>query len=107
MGFDSIPQQIERKLLTRGFTFNLMLVGSSGLGKSTFVNTLFASKILPRNNGLKLDELKKTVELTTRSHGLIIVGFVNFKVIEENGVQLKLSVTDTPGFGDQIDNDQW
>lgn len=28
-------------------------------------------------------------------------------VIEENGVKLKLTVTDTPGFGDQINNDKW
>ena len=28
-------------------------------------------------------------------------------VIEEQGVRLKLTVTDTPGFGDQINNDQW
>jgi len=28
-------------------------------------------------------------------------------VIEEQGVRLKLSVTDTPGFGDKINNDKW
>jgi len=28
-------------------------------------------------------------------------------VIEEQGVRLKLTVTDTPGFGDQINNDKW
>ena len=28
-----------------------------------------------------------------------------FQVIEENGVKLTLSVTDTPGFGDQVNND--
>ena len=28
-------------------------------------------------------------------------------VIEEKGVKLKLTVTDTPGFGDQINNDKW
>ena len=28
-------------------------------------------------------------------------------VIEEKGVKLKLTVTDTPGFGDQINNDNW
>lgn len=30
-----------------------------------------------------------------------------FTVIEEKGVKLKLTVTDTPGFGDQINNDKW
>ncbi len=28
-------------------------------------------------------------------------------VIEEQSVRLKLSVTDTPGFGDKINNDKW
>ncbi|MBV99792.1 Septin-12, partial [Eschrichtius robustus] len=28
-------------------------------------------------------------------------------VIEESGVKLKLTVTDTPGFGDQINNNKW
>ena len=30
-----------------------------------------------------------------------------YAVIEEQGVRLKLTVTDTPGFGDQINNDKW
>jgi len=28
-------------------------------------------------------------------------------VIEEKGVKMKLTVIDTPGFGDQINNDNW
>ena len=28
-------------------------------------------------------------------------------MIEEQSVRLKLTVTDTPGFGDQINNDKW
>jgi septin 7 len=27
--------------------------------------------------------------------------------IEENGVRLKLTVVDTPGFGDFVNNDEW
>ncbi len=27
--------------------------------------------------------------------------------IEENGIRLKLTVVDTPGFGDFINNDEW
>ena len=32
---------------------------------------------------------------------------VDFAVIEEGGVKMKLTVVDTPGFGDQINNDNW
>lgn len=28
-------------------------------------------------------------------------------VIEEKGVRMKLTVIDTPGFGDQINNNDW
>ncbi len=30
-----------------------------------------------------------------------------FTVLEEGGVKMKLTVIDTPGFGDQINNDSW
>ena len=36
---------------------------------------------------------------------LIKINF--YSVILENGIKLNLSVTDTPGFGDQIDNNNW
>ena len=28
-------------------------------------------------------------------------------MLKENGVQLKLTVVDTPGFGDAVDNSNW
>lgn len=28
-------------------------------------------------------------------------------VIEENGVRLRLNIVDTPGYGDQVDNEDW
>lgn len=30
-----------------------------------------------------------------------------FTVLEEGGVKMKLTVVDTPGFGDLINNDNW
>ncbi|KAJ3386181.1 cell division control protein [Entophlyctis sp. JEL0112] len=98
VGFDSITTQIERKLLKRGFAFNLMVVGRSGLGKSTLVNTLFASHLVDSKGLLKTNESGQplqTTEIQSVSH-----------IIEENGVRLKLTVTDTPGYGDQVNNDK-
>ncbi|VDK33978.1 unnamed protein product [Taenia asiatica] len=45
VGFSKMPKQIYRKTIKRGFTFNVMLVGVAGLGKSTFLNTLFMTDI--------------------------------------------------------------
>jgi septin 3/9/12 len=41
VGFETIGEQVQRKLLKRGFEFNVMVVGESGLGKSTLLDTLF------------------------------------------------------------------
>ncbi|RKO92421.1 Septin-type guanine nucleotide-binding (G) domain-containing protein [Blyttiomyces helicus] len=95
VGFDTITQQIEKKLLKRGFTFNLMVVGRTGLGKSTLVNTLFSSHLLDSKAPKRaVDSIRQTTEIQNTTN-----------VIEENGVRLKLTITDTPGYGDQVNNE--
>ncbi|KAJ3112046.1 hypothetical protein HDU96_004998 [Phlyctochytrium bullatum] len=73
-------------------------LGESGLGKSTLVNTLFNTTLYPNKEPRELTtETPKTVEIQTISAD-----------IEENGVKLKLTVIDTPGFGDFVNNeDSW
>ncbi|OOO12261.1 cell division/GTP binding protein [Aspergillus oryzae] len=96
VGFDSITSQIERKLLKRGFQFNVMCVGQTGLGKSTLINTIFASHLIDSKGRLTPNEpVRSTTEIQTVSH-----------IIEENGVRLRLNIVDTPGYGDQVNNDR-
>ncbi|KAL9558398.1 hypothetical protein MBANPS3_000941 [Mucor bainieri] len=95
VGFDTITQQIEKKSLKRGFQFNVMVVGQTGLGKSTLVNTLFASHLIDSKGRQHVQDLhKQTTQIESVSH-----------VIEENGVRLRLNIVDTPGYGDQVDNE--
>ncbi|TPX31545.1 hypothetical protein SmJEL517_g05160 [Synchytrium microbalum] len=70
-------------------------VGRGGLGKSTLVNTLLASHLLDSKASKKAsDPPRKTTEIQNISH-----------VLEENGVKLKVTITDTPGYGDQVNNE--
>uniref|UniRef100_F7ASV9 Septin n=1 Tax=Ornithorhynchus anatinus TaxID=9258 RepID=F7ASV9_ORNAN len=95
IGIDTIIEQMRRKTMKTGFDFNIMVVGQSGLGKSTLVNTLFKSQVSRKSSGWNREEkIPKTVEIKAIGH-----------VIEEGGVKMKLTVIDTPGFGDQINNE--
>lgn len=45
IGFASLPDQIHRKTIKKGFEFTLMVAGETGLGKSTLINTLFLTDL--------------------------------------------------------------
>lgn len=98
VGFANLPQQWHKKSTKKGFNMNLMVVGESGLGKSTLVNTLFNRGLYdakePKDPAV---ETAKTVEINTVSQDL-----------DEGNVKLHLTVIDTPGFGDFVNNsDSW
>ena len=160
VGFETITRQIEHKLLKRGFQFNVIVVGAcpssvspglavpsfkrfltavllghagqTGLGKSTLVNTLFASHLVDSKGRFAADEeVRQTTEIHPVSHGkqssqsrfaeragrfvnecwLLMGSFTLARfisaVIVENGVRLRLNIVDTPGYGDQVNNDNW
>lgn len=76
-----------------------MLAGESGVGKTTFINTMFNTTVksyydnASRYNGA----IKKTVEIG-----------VTKAELEETNFKLRLNIIDTPGFGDNVNNsDAW
>lgn len=94
VGFANLPNQVHRKSVKRGFEFTLMVVGESGLGKSTLVDSLFLTSLYAdREISSATDRIKKTVSLEQST-----------VEIEEKGVKLKLTVVDTPGYGDSVNN---
>ncbi|CAK5091884.1 unnamed protein product [Meloidogyne enterolobii] len=90
--FADFPDQVFRRCLKNGFEFSLMVVGQSGLGKSTFLNTLFMAELLDLKHE-ESSKIKSTVSIESKTFRLT-----------ENDVRLKLTVVDTPGFGDFVDN---
>lgn len=94
VGFANLPNQVFRKAVKRGFQFTLMVVGQSGLGKSTLVNSLFLTDLYQDaaypNPAMRIP---KTTEIRSSTMHMM-----------ENGVHLELTIVDTPGFGDLVDN---
>lgn len=118
VGFANLPNQVHRKSVKKGFEFTLMVVGESGLGKSTLVNSLFLTDLYPER---VIPDAIGNFSHTKWPKGDVINSFSHFFLlaekqkqtvkldastveIEERGVKLRLTVVDTPGFGDAIDN---
>jgi septin family protein len=64
--------------------------------------------------------VRQTTEIQTVSHGIFFPHSLYFAtncdainvletriVITENGVRLRLNIVDTPGYGDQVNNENW
>ncbi|OWK12506.1 SEPT8 [Cervus elaphus hippelaphus] len=79
VGFDSLPDQLVSKSVTQGFSFNILCVGETGIGKSTLMNTLF-------NTTFETEEAshhEECVRLRPQTYDL-----------QESNVQLKLTIVD-------------
>lgn len=93
-----------------------MVVGESALGKSTLINTLFSTGLYQKKQAPPPDqERSQTVSIESISSGAasfsallcmcaVILTFIWSSDIEENGVRLRLTVVDTPGYGDFVNN---
>ncbi|XP_036166174.1 septin-1 isoform X1 [Myotis myotis] len=72
--------------------------GESGLGKSTLINSLFLTNLY-EDRQLPEASARLTQTLTIERRGV---------EIEEGGIKVKLTLVDTPGFGDSVDcSDCW
>ncbi|KAL7747418.1 Septin spn4 [Sorochytrium milnesiophthora] len=99
VGISNIPNQTNAIVQRRGTTFTLMVVGESGAGKTTFINTLLTTLVRQHK-----DQSKRR-ETQTRRTLNIAVERVEF---EERGFRTVVNVVDTPGFGDYVNNrDAW
>ncbi|KAL0580115.1 Septin spn4 [Marasmius crinis-equi] len=95
IGIANLPNQRHKIVAKRGAHFTLMVVGESGLGKTTLINTLFSTELssaknYSRRHAKQLDKLTEVDIIKAE--------------LEEKAFKVKLTVIDTPGFGDYVNN---
>lgn len=84
-----------RKITKKGFRLCVMVCGRAGTGKSTFLNSLCDGEIYPKKDAVFSSiEPTKEMEISTQR---VDLG-------EADGTVISLTMVDTVGFGDQIDN---
>ncbi|KAJ3400661.1 hypothetical protein HDU80_006718 [Chytriomyces hyalinus] len=91
LGIGHLPAQRVRRSKRKPYVFNLMVVGDSGLGKTTFLNSLFNAPLSSDDAPRAPLSQTATVDIRPQTYELI-----------EDGVILHLTVIDTPGFGDKL-----
>jgi len=90
VGFDSLPDQLVNKSVNSGFSFNILCIGETGIGKSTLMDSLF----------------KRTFEGHPHQHNQPSVEIQNVTYdLKESNVSLKLTIVETVGYGDQINKE--
>merc|ERR1719410_2475301 len=90
VGFDSLPDQLVNKSVQNGFSFNILCIGETGIGKSTLSDSLFNTTFD------SAPETHKEPGVRLKAHTY---------ELQESNVNLKLTLVDTVGYGDQINKE--
>lgn len=89
VGFSNIMEQRVKRFSREGLTFNLLVAGRAGCGKTTFINSMFDTELIDnasqRSNTI-LEKYRCLVE-------------------DNSGVKLRLNIVETPGYGSKINNE--
>ncbi|KAG7145436.1 Septin spn3 like protein [Verticillium longisporum] len=86
-----------KKNVKKGIQFCLMVCGASGTGRTTFVNMLCGKDVLTHKD---VDDESAQVD-----QGLKIKPVTVELDLDEDRTRISLTIVDTPGFGDEIDNE--
>lgn len=118
-----VAPYMRKKDNRRGIRFTLLVTGPQGTGKTSFVNSLLDQNILPHRFEAKSDKtIPKTItfsnlsavtaskleqtfdpSLAAQEPGIAITE-TSVEIIDEDDSKILLTVIDTPGFGDNLDN---
>ncbi|CCJ29119.1 unnamed protein product [Pneumocystis jirovecii] len=88
--------QRSRKNVKKGVQFTIMIVGASGTGRTTFINTLCNENIMEH----------KEVDDPANAHLEDEISIHPVTVdLEEDGTRISLTIVDCPSFGDSVNNE--
>lgn len=113
VGVATQPNQVHAEALLRPFDLTLMIVGAcmvcvcltigrAGLGKSTFVNTLFKTDVYEKVGYPSAAERAATMAAAARLNVQRAT-----MTMAESGVNVRLTIVDTAGLGSALDNEGW
>lgn len=91
IGISNLPNLHHKFHLEKGIQFNIVVIGSHGLGKTTFVNNFFGQEVL--SSELKTEVIQDACSIEVNE----------FEVNEEN-YKIKMDIIEIDGIGDNIDN---
>lgn len=93
-GISEFPKQTYNISKRKGGQFTMMLVGKSGVGKTSFINTLLNANIISDHMNIYRTQIpQKTTSIC-----------IHELKLEEGDYNMDLNIIDTPGYGDLIDN---
>ncbi|KAG5858973.1 septin [Encephalitozoon hellem] len=118
IGVSNLPNVKYRSFCKAGIDFNMMIVGSNGLGKSSFINQMLGDSVLSTDPFLKDDDVHQGSDSTKaldedEEHGdkylhrnsLINVQISKFFVIEKD-FQTRITIAEVDGVGDNVCNEE-
>lgn len=94
---ESLPGQLVRKSAKKGFTFNIMSVGQSGLGKTALLSALFGKDLEIRKERV---DVKGEPTLEERLNPPLVLESKTFEI--EERVRLRLTVVDCKNYGEAL-----
>lgn len=96
IGLVCFPVQKRLQVFKTGSTFTVLCVGNSGVGKTSFINSLFGTNLIDKETEHPQNYAQSPVKTTQIVHHKM--------ELVEDGFKLNFNMIDTPGFGDYVDN---